>query len=136
MKKPELAVGAVVFHDNRVLLVQRGKPPGKGVWAIPGGRVKIGETLKQAAQREVLEETGLTIRAGDPVFSLEVIEKDAAGEVLFHFYIVDLDGEYINGRIQPGDDAQNARWVSKEELKGLNVNDSTRQLLKEKYHFS
>lgn len=57
-EQPVLAVGIVVFHDDRVLLVRRAKAPSAGLWAIPGGRVELGETLQQAAERELLEETG------------------------------------------------------------------------------
>ncbi len=64
---PQVAVGALVFRENRVLLVKRNQPPGKGFWAIPGGRLKLGETLKEAAEREVMEETGVIIRARSPV---------------------------------------------------------------------
>ncbi|SLM30564.1 ADP-ribose pyrophosphatase (fragment) [Desulfamplus magnetovallimortis] len=84
-KQPTLAVGAIVFKAQKVLLVKRGKAPAKGVWAIPGGRVKLGETLKLAAQREVLEETGITIKAGEPVYSFELIEYDENGAVKFHY---------------------------------------------------
>ena len=75
--KPQVAVGAIVINDGRVLLVKRSQPPSKGLWAIPGGRVELGETLKQAAEREIIEETGLTIRAGDPVytFSYRLIQR-------------------------------------------------------------
>jgi ADP-ribose pyrophosphatase len=53
---PQVGVGAVVVHQGRVLLVQRGRPPGEGLWAIPGGRQRLGETLQQAAEREIREE--------------------------------------------------------------------------------
>jgi 8-oxo-dGTP diphosphatase len=56
---PRPAVGAVVFKGDAVLLVQRANPPSRGMWAIPGGRVRLGETLQAAAEREILEETGV-----------------------------------------------------------------------------
>ena len=56
---PQIAVGAIVIRDNKVLLVKRGQPPGKGLWAIPGGRVELGETLQEAAEREIKEEVNL-----------------------------------------------------------------------------
>ena len=135
LKNPVLAVGAVVFNKQFVLLVKRGNPPARDEWALPGGSVKFGETLKQAAEREIMEETGITIRAGKPVYSFEVIDRGETGEILFHYFVVDLEGEYIKGNIQAGDDAKNARWISEEEFKALHVNTITRSLLKEKYGF-
>ena len=52
--QPRVAVGAIVFKDHKVLLVRRGKPPARDLWAIPGGSVEICETLQQAAEREIL----------------------------------------------------------------------------------
>ena len=78
---PRPAVGAVVFKDDAVLLVQRGNSPSRGMWAIPGGSVHLGETLQAAAEREIFEETGVVIRAGDPVLVFESIEKDQRGAV-------------------------------------------------------
>ncbi len=133
--QPALAVGAIVFKDQQVLLVKRGKPPAKGMWAIPGGSVELGETLKQAAERETLEETGIQINVGKPVYSFEVIEHDKSGKIRFHYYIVDLDCEYKDGQIKPGDDAVDARWVSKKDLNHLQINPKTRELLHQKYSF-
>jgi len=132
---PTLAVGAVVFKDRQILLVKRGKAPAKGMWAIPGGSVELGETLKQAAKREILEETGISIKAGDPVYSFEVIEHDDTGKIRFHYYIVDLDCEYKDGQIKPGDDAVDARWISEKDLDLLQINPKTRELLHRKYNF-
>ena len=66
---PQVGVGAVVFHDGAVLLVQRRNPPCADEWAIPGGKVRLGETLQEAAEREILEDTGLHIKAGEPVYA-------------------------------------------------------------------
>ncbi len=128
MKEPQVAVGAVVFRENKVLLVQRKNAPAAGQWAIPGGRVKRGETLKAAAEREVLEETGVRIEAGKTVYVFEYINS-------FHYIIIDLEAVYISGNPAAADDALDARWVSAGELAALDVTPSTLQLLKEKYHF-
>jgi 8-oxo-dGTP diphosphatase len=122
---PRVAVGAVVFKDDKVLLIRRAKPPAKGLWAIPGGSVELGETLQQAAERETLEETNLTIQATKPVFTFEVIEKDDNNRVRFHYVIIDLVADYISGIPLPGDDADEVRWVSSRELKSLDVNPRT-----------
>ena len=133
--QPRVAVGAVVFKDNKVLLVRRGKPPAENLWAIPGGRVEIGETLHEAAEREILEETGITIRALKPVYTFDVIDQDADGRARFHYVIVDLTADYVRGEPRAGDDANAARWVSADKLATLNVSSKTRQLLKTQFNF-
>jgi ADP-ribose pyrophosphatase len=133
--KPRVAVGAIVFKDNRVLLIRRGKPPAEDLWAIPGGRVEIGETLREAAEREIFEETGVTIRALVPVYTFDVIERDTRGRTRFHYVIVDLTADYIRGDPRAGDDATAARWVSPDELAALKVSSKTRQLLKTQFNF-
>jgi len=128
-------VGAVVFREDRVLLIRRGQAPAKNLWAIPGGSVKIGETLQQAAEREILEETGIRIRAARPIYIFDVIERDESESIRFHYVIIDLSAEYVSGELSAGDDAVEARWVSAEEINGLAVNSTTLQLLKTKFGF-
>jgi 8-oxo-dGTP diphosphatase len=132
--RPLVAVGAVVFNKDKVLLVLRAKPPAKNHWTIPGGCVELGETLQEAAEREIREETGLIIRAGEPVYTFDVIERDANGAIRFHYVIVDLAADYVSGELRPGDDATDACWVSSEDVKRLKVSAATRKLLKECYY--
>ena len=132
---PRPAVGAVVFKDNAVLLVQRAKAPAQGMWAIPGGSVRLGETLQAAAEREVLEETGVVIRAGDPVLVFDAIQTDDRGTVQYHYVIVDLAAIYVSGAPRAADDAADARWVRQDELAQLNVNPATLHLLRDRFSF-
>jgi 8-oxo-dGTP diphosphatase len=127
--EPRVGVGAVVCHKGAVLLVRRAAPPFKGEWAVPGGRVELGETLSAAAEREVLEETAVRIRAGNPVYTFEHIERDETGAVKFHYVVVDLEGEYLDGDPRAGDDAGEAAWVRFGEMGSLPVNAITRELL-------
>jgi ADP-ribose pyrophosphatase len=128
-------VGAVVFKEDRVLLVRRGQPPAEDFWAIPGGSVKIGETLQQAAEREIREETGVQIRAAKPIYTFDVIERDESDGVRFHYVIVDLSADYVSGELSAGDDAVEVRWVSAEEINMLAVNATTLRLLQTQFHF-
>ena len=132
---PQLGVGAVVFHADAVLLVQRRNPPCAEEWAIPGGKVRLGETLQQAAEREILEETGIHIRAGEPVYAFDLIEHDAAGKVRWHYAIIDLQADYIEGEIRAADDAVSAAWLRPQDLAGIRVNATTLELLRSQFGF-
>ena len=126
---PQVAVGAVVFKENAVLLVRRNQSPAKGLWAIPGGSVELGESLQEAAEREIREETGIRIRAKDPCYTFDVLERDNTGKVRFHYVIVDLAAEYVSGEPKAGDDASEARWVPLDQVGNLTVSKHTQDLL-------
>ncbi|UCF91609.1 MAG: NUDIX hydrolase [Desulfobacterales bacterium] len=128
--RPRVAVGSVVLHDDQVLLVRRGKPPSEGEWAIPGGSVELGENLQAAAEREIREETRVSVRATRIVHVFDDIRRDGTERVRFHYVIVDLLADYIEGEPAPGDDVSEARWVSRQELAHLPVNTNTLKLLK------
>lgn len=128
-------MGAVVFKEDKVLLVLRGKPPAEKQWSIPGGCVELGETLQEAAEREITEETGIVIQAKKPVYTFDVIERDEDGHIRFHYVIVDLSADYVSGELRAGDDALDVSWVSHEDLKNRNVSDATRKLLAQCYGF-
>ncbi len=125
---PVLGVGAMVRRGEAVLLVRRGRPPYAGEWAIPGGRVELGETLQAAAEREVLEETAVRIRAGATAYTFEYIEREQA-RVLRHYVVIDLLGTWLSGEPSAGDDAAEAAWIPFAELDRLPVNAETRRAL-------
>jgi 8-oxo-dGTP diphosphatase len=127
---PRVGVGAVVIKNSNVLLVRRGIPPSEGLWAIPGGHVELGETLQETAEREILEETGIVIKAGEPIYAFDLIEQDDSGRIRFHFIVVDVTGEYVSGEPRGADDALEARWLSWEEIEALPVSQNTLKLLK------
>jgi len=109
--RPFVGVGVVVFRDDRVLLIQRGKPPRLGQWSLPGGAQELGETVSEAGRREVLEETGIAIAVGGLVDVVDSIRLDGDGRVQQHYTLVDLWGEWTAGEPVAGDDAMDARWV-------------------------
>lgn len=104
--------GAIVLDDQgRLLLVRRGRPPGKGLWSVPGGKCESGESAGQACIRETLEETGLTVR---PLRHAGRVERaTGSGDV---FIIDDFVCEVVGGALRAGDDATDARWVSAGEM--------------------
>ena len=130
---PRVAVGAIVVHQYKVLLVLRGKAPAKGMWAIPGGSVNLAETLQAAAEREILEETGLRVKAGEVIYVFDKIEWDEADRVRYHYVIIDLQAEPVDPTqpLIPADDVVDAGWFSLADLDRLNlpVSDTTRTLL-------
>lgn len=132
---PQTAVGGVVFKDDRVLLVKRGHAPAENLWAVPGGKILPGEKMREAVKREILEETGIAVESGNPVFVFELIEYGKNNSIDFHYIIIDFECHYIHGEAVPGDDACDARWVSRKELAELSVNPKTLELLAEKYNF-
>lgn len=110
-----------VTHDTegRLLLVKRGHDPGKGLWSLPGGRVEPGENDADALARELLEETGLTVRTGRLVGT--VTRPAAAGVYEIHDYVCLVTG----GVLTPGDDSADAAWV---DLKGFSTLERTNLL--------
>lgn len=134
-QKPEVAVGALVFKNKKVLLIKRDQPPSQGLWALPGGKVNLAETLQQAAAREILEETGVTIIPGQPIYTFENIQRDENGKLQFHYVIIDLLAEFKEGELKAGDDASDVGWFSLADLEKIPVNESTKNLVRQYLKF-
>jgi 8-oxo-dGTP diphosphatase len=120
-ERPIIGVGAVILDDdralaNRVLLVQRGRPPLKGEWSLPGGALELGETLAEGVRREVLEETGLAVEPIAVVEVLDRIARDAEGRVQYHYVLVDFLCRVLGGELACATDAADARWAGMDEL--------------------
>ena len=125
---PIIGVGAVVMYNSKVLLVQRATPPFKGLWCIPGGKVQFGESLQQAAEREIQEEAGICIKAGEPIYTFEIIETERP-ENPIHYVVIDLEADYVSGEIRPGSDALDVAWFSRDEIRDSRVQELTKQFL-------
>jgi ADP-ribose pyrophosphatase len=126
---PRVGAGAIVIHEGKILLVKRGVEPGKGLWAIPGGTLRLGETLRECAAREILEETGVTIAVGECVYVFDLIERDEDGKIRFHFVVADFAALYVSGEPQGADDADGAGWFAPEDLEDLPVSQNTLKAL-------
>jgi ADP-ribose pyrophosphatase YjhB (NUDIX family) len=127
--RPIIGVGVVVWHGDRVLLVQRGRPPRQGQWSLPGGAQQLGESLAEAARREVLEETGITVDLGDVIATVDSIERDPEGRVRYHYTLIDFAAEAHSAELVPGDDAADARWFELHEIEGLGLWSETLRII-------
>lgn len=123
--RPLLGVGAVIFQDDTVLLIERGQEPLKGWWTLPGGLVETGERLDQALRREVLEETGLIVEPLTVAAIFERIIPDASGRTEFHYVIIDYLCRPAGGTLAWGSDVSGARWVRLEETGALKIAPGT-----------
>jgi 8-oxo-dGTP diphosphatase len=114
---PIVGVGAVVIEGAKVLLVRRGHAPLKGEWSLPGGALELGETLQQGVVREVLEETGLMVEPAGMIEVLDRITQDeVSGRIHYHYVLIDFVCRVTGGTLRGGSDADEARWVGREDL--------------------
>ena len=122
---PRLGASACVWRHGKVLLVQRGKEPWYGVWSLPGGAVEFGETAREAAHRELMEETGVTADLQRLVDIDDAIMRDPSGNVIKHYAIACFTGEWRSGEPIARDDAIAVRWARRDELDALAMTPGT-----------
>jgi len=127
-RTPLLGASACIFDAGKVLLVLGANPPKKDLWSLPGGLVEVGETLQQAAARELLEETGLAASFLGLAEWVEVIERNG-DTTKYHFVIAMFVGQPDHGEIKAGDDARDARWFELPELCQLPMTKGTAVLI-------
>jgi 8-oxo-dGTP diphosphatase len=147
---PLVGVGAVIVdastREKRVVVIKRGRAPLLGEWSIPGGVAELGETVRETAAREALEETGLVVDVGGfrgpgsisgqpasgPGSVLGVFDRvvrDETGRVRFHYLLVDILCHVVSGELRAGEDAAEARWLTREELVGFPIEEEARGVL-------
>lgn len=114
--RPVLGAIAVVYQDGNVILVQRGKDPNRGFWGFPGGHVELGETLQDAAIRELCEETGVIAEPIDTLRLLDVIDRGEDHSIRSHYVLGVVLCRYVSGTPTAQDDAADARWVNVESM--------------------
>jgi len=152
---PLVGVGGVVIHRGRVLLIRRGGEPLKGEWSIPGGLVELGEELAEGARRELREETGLEV---EPLEVVAVFDRIMYGtkrhsvrakakrrsptrprktgrRVRYHYVIVDYVCRLKGGRLTPGSDVIDARWVRREDMSQYHLTKMATSVVERAFEF-
>src|SRR5258707_3124567 len=120
-----VGVGAIIVDRGRVALVKRGHAPLLGEWSIPGGMLELGETVRQGAEREALEETGLVVRAVELLGVFDRVVLDDAQRCKYHYVLIDFVCERISGDLRAAGDAADARWFTLEEINKLPLPEDT-----------
>jgi 8-oxo-dGTP diphosphatase len=123
---PIPAVSVALVRGERVLLVKRGKAPSRGLYAFPGGRVEAGETLEEAARRELFEETGLQAGPLSPV--VELLVGGAKGDAPVRFRLQVFSAFHIGGEPVSASDAEEAAFFTLGELRTLPLTDTIEEI--------
>ncbi len=127
--RPMVGVGVVVFKGDDVLLIKRGKPPRQGSWSLPGGLQELGETVYEAAAREVEEETGVAIANIRLIDTVDSIQQDNNGRISYHYTLIDVAADWRSGKPRAGSDAAAARWFSPADLAATDIWQETRRII-------
>lgn len=114
--RPLLAASVALIRDGKLLLAARARPPLQAVFSLPGGLVEAGETMAEAARRELDEETGVDAEIVAFLAPIEFVERDADGRTRHHYVICAHLGRWLSGEPRPGPEALAFRWLSSEEI--------------------
>jgi ADP-ribose pyrophosphatase YjhB (NUDIX family) len=117
--RPVLAASVAVLREGRILLAMRGKPPSEGLFSLPGGKVEIGETLGEAALRELREEVGVEAKLIGLIAPVEFIERDEKGHIRHHVVIAAHAARWVSGEPQTGPEAKEIRWITERDIADL-----------------
>ncbi len=121
--RPILAVSTAVIRDGRALLAQRAKPPGAGLYSLPGGLVEIGETVAEAAARELMEEVSVTAQPLGLCGARDIIIPDDEGRIARHFVVLCYAARWIAGEGTISPEAADIRWMRQQDVPDLPVTE-------------
>ncbi len=127
---PLVGVGAIIFRQDRVLLIQRGREPAYGKWSIPGGLVELGESLETAVRREVGEEVNLSVEVGDLVAALERVIRDEGKKIEYHYVLLDFLCESRAGDPSPASDVLDCLFVPLDDLGRYTLTQGTEKVIR------
>ncbi|GAN78668.1 NUDIX hydrolase [Acidocella aminolytica] len=126
---PKVGIGIVLIKDDQVLLVRRGKPPGAGLWSLPGGKQELGETAIETARRELREETGLDCGPLVLAGHVDSIHRNSAGRIEFHYTILDFAARYVGGEPRANDDVLEVAWARPDAFDSYALWDEAQRII-------
>lgn len=126
---PVVGVGGVVICDGRVVLVRRAQEPRKGQWSLPGGRLELGESLREGVRRELREETGLDVQVGELIEAFERFYRAPDGQLAFHFVILDYLCWPVGGALRAGGDVTEVALAAEDELDRYALSPKAREVI-------
>jgi ADP-ribose pyrophosphatase YjhB (NUDIX family) len=134
--QPILAASVAVIRDGRVLLEARGKPPSEGLYSLPGGMVETGETLGEAALRELHEEVGVKAKLIGLIAPVEFIERDENGDIKHHVVIAAHAARWVSGEPRTGPEAKDIRWVTQHDIADLPMTEGLAGILEQAFRLA
>jgi ADP-ribose pyrophosphatase YjhB (NUDIX family) len=127
--RPQLAVSASIFRDNKILLVRRARQPASSLYTLPGGRVEFGETLIEALHREIREETSLSVDIVGLAGWREVLPDLDLG-IVGHFVIMSFAARWVNGEPVLNDELDDAQWIIPDNIRDLNTTEGLEDIVR------
>jgi ADP-ribose pyrophosphatase YjhB (NUDIX family) len=134
--RPILAASVAVLREGRILLAAREKPPSEGLFSLPGGVVEVGETLSEAALRELREEVGVEAELIGLIAPVEFIERDAQGHIKHHVVIAAHAARWVSGEPQTGPEAKEIRWVTERDIIDLPMTQGLQPILERAFRLA
>ena len=129
--RPQAAVGVVCIRDGQVLLIRRGTPPLTGEWSLPGGRIEPGEPVRDAALRELMEETGIKAEIAGLIDVVDaIVENRERTLITRHYVLTDFAARWLEGEPVAGDDAADARFFPLTDLDRLGLWEETERVIR------
>lgn len=127
--RPWVGIGCIVFREEAVLLVRRGKSPRIGQWSLPGGAQHVGERAEEAARRELREEASIEVGQMALAYVFDAINQDDDGRALYHYTIIDFAAHWLEGEARAGDDVSEVAWALPHELADYDLTEAAHEAI-------
>ena len=124
-----VGAGALIHKDGKVLLVKRKNEPNRGKWALPGGLVELGETVREAVKREVKEEVGLDIYLEGLLDVVDDVHYDEQGSVRHHYILIDFLARPAGRKVRLNSESSSYKWLAAQQVQDANTSETTKKVV-------